>query len=145
MQKINKKILGVVGIMLFLPIMVLAESFWVGVFAKGTPYTDQTFTSNKKFSHFKDSIETEWNNGFDIIDISYGDDRWSAVYAKGTGYTQQAYTHQRDLKKFRASVAAYKQKGFELLNIENGAGEWFGVFVKGSKYTGTELEIIRVP
>jgi hypothetical protein len=142
-SKMKKSFLTVLLLMLVIPTLAMAEHFWVGVFAKGTPYTDQSFISSAKLANFNYAIEKEWENGFDIIDIEYGNDVWMAISAKGTGYRQQVYIHKRDWKKFEAAVAEYKKQGFDLLNVENGKGYWLGILVKGSKYTDVTLKNIR--
>ena len=118
-----KKRIGWIAVLIVLPVMIWAENFWVGVFAKNTPYTGQAYTTSKSLPHLKSAIDKEWEKGSDIIDISYGHDVWMVLYARGTGYAQQAYMHRRDLKKFSKTVEAYRSKGFNLVNIEYGAGE----------------------
>ena len=143
MKRKKSIVLGLLATGLFLPTVVMAGHFWVGLFTKDTPYTEQSFISNTKLAQFNRAIEKEWRNGSDIIDIEYGDDRWMAISAKGTGFSQQVYLHKRDWKKFEAAVENYKKQGFVLTNVENGKGYWLGILVKGSRYSDVLLTNTR--
>ncbi len=71
-----------------MPFKLVSDDIWVGLFAKKVPYTAETFVYGENLSEFNNAIDREWNNGFDIVDIEYGDGKWSAIMAKGTGYKQ---------------------------------------------------------
>ena len=111
----KKSFLSSLVLMLLIPTLAMAEHFWVGVFAKGTPYTGQSFISSGKLSNFNYAIEKEWENGFDIIDLEYGNDIWMAISAKGTGYRQQVYVHKETGKNLMLQLRRIKNRALTCL------------------------------
>ena len=48
MMKRKNSLITWAGLVLFLPSFLMAGSFWVGLFSKGTAYSEQTFISSVK-------------------------------------------------------------------------------------------------
>ena len=82
----RKALVALMGSLVIAPTLLVAESFWVGVFSDKADYPVQTFIASNgsvqsyvlneelydEDGDFRRSIKGQWDKGFNLIDIAYG-------------------------------------------------------------------------
>jgi len=65
------------------------DNMWVLVMTKISVGAESFSTVSP--GNFQSTVKEKWDEGYDIIDLSYGKDKWAVVFRKGTGYSGQTW------------------------------------------------------
>jgi hypothetical protein len=115
--------------------------YWVGIYAKNTPYKIQALQSAKNLDRLQYVIKDHWKRGYKLIDIKKGGNRWIALFAKGTKLTDQFYRVKTGWSKTRRTIKKGWSDEYDLLSLEYGLGQWVSLFSKKSGYKNQALVV----
>lgn len=85
------------------------------------------YTTGENLLEFKESVLEDLGQGYDLVDVAYGDGSWVGVYQdtpKNTGY----YAASSAEELTQTVQQQWEEGGYRLTDVEYGDGVWFGTF-----------------
>ncbi|NER82555.1 MAG: S8 family serine peptidase [Leptolyngbya sp. SIO1D8] len=111
---------------------------WFGVFGQtdrpnAYSYSIKTNDTEAKINSFTQQIEERWDQGYELIDVEYGDGRWFGVFGQAVGPNAYSYSiktsdTESKIDDFTQQIESRWNQGYELIDVAYGDGRWFGVF-----------------
>lgn len=83
----------------------------------------------------KDEIKADWDDSYDITNLTYIGDTWTLVTAKNTDLHAQQWYTRLDVESLFEEVKKEYKASKMLVSVTYGAGLWALVSSKGTKYT----------
>lgn len=99
---------------------------YIGVMTKYIGYNQQRWKTRDNFP--KEAIKEDWDAGYSISDLSYGNGKWNLIMSKGTGYTTQNWITRKEWK--REDIKAKWDQGYKITEVNYGNGVYAIVFSK---------------
>ncbi|MEM6253803.1 MAG: S8 family serine peptidase, partial [Cyanobacteria bacterium P01_D01_bin.156] len=92
------------------------------------------YSHSADFTDFTQTIEERWEDGFDLIDVEYGNGTWFGVFNQSN--ERQGFFNRNDFTDFTQTIEEWWEDGFDLIDVEYGNGTWFGVFNQSNERQG---------
>jgi len=136
----------VVGLMVLFSVMLSAREYdyasshykYISLYNKENKV--QQMRSVMGFEDFQKIIKEQWNKGYDISDIKYGNGKWIGVFTKADRESHQTYVVSPRWSGVNDILNEYWNKGYYMTHIEHGLAEWVVVFEKNTSYTNQSYE-----
>jgi len=123
-----KKFLLITISLLFQLNLVFSQQ-WVATFNKGNEQQSIRYETN--WNSLWSQIQSKWNEGYDVIDITYGDGTWVATFKKGN--EQQSLRYESNWNSLWSQIQSKWNEGYDVIDITYGDGTWVATFNKGNE------------
>lgn len=100
------------------------DNTWLGKFELNPNKNGYAFDSN--FIEFEGKVHEKASQGYDLIDVEYGDGGWFGTFGSNNGF--QALDNEESIYTLFEKIDQKKQLGYDLIDVEYGDGIWVGVY-----------------
>ena len=100
----------------------------------------QHIRSTMGLDTFREMIREEWDQGYDITDIKYGNGKWIGLFSVSKKNSHQTYVVGSRWSSIDHVLKEYWDQGYYMTKIEHGLADWIVVFEKNTGYTNQSYE-----
>ena len=114
------------------------DNMWVLVMSKISVGAESFSTVSP--ANFQSKVKEKWDEGYDIIDLSYGFDQWAVVFRKGTGYSGQSWFSRSEFPADKIKESLNEGKILTSFAWKSDFSSSMGVVSKVPKYNSQAFE-----
>ncbi|MEM9216665.1 MAG: leishmanolysin-related zinc metalloendopeptidase [Cyanobacteria bacterium P01_F01_bin.150] len=97
------------------------------------PPVINAYSYRTEITELGDAIATRWDEGYDLVNVEYGEGAWFSLFGEDIG--RGAYAQSRSFSNLLQDISDYWDQGYELIDMGYGDGRWFAVFNDISSFT----------
>jgi len=90
---------------------------WFAVYNKSNSVSSWAYEYRPNLSQLEAAIKQRGNNGFNIVDVSYGNGTWFAVFNKSTRVSGWAYDYRSSLPQLESVISKTGNNGYNLIGV----------------------------